>query len=286
MKKILGIVSVYYADTDQLYRNINSYLPFIDHLLIWINTPLAENKQEELRSVFDQEKTEIRTTGRNEGLALPFNAAIAEAKEKEYDYLLTMDQDSYFTEQQFELYKEQFLTFNEKDAGIFSPNINGKLGTEKQYYDLHTAISSGSVFPVSVFDLVGKFDERYFIYMLDIEFCYRIKKKGLAIIGFPQAYMQHEEGYQKNNQLGMKINNYSAQSTYYIIRNTLMTWKLHPEFVTSKEKRYFYQYKIIFRLLKLVFEDEKALKMRAIILGLIHGLTGKSGLYNLKKQIS
>lgn len=279
MDKILGIVSVYHVEEESLVRNINTYLPYIDKLIIWKNSVLDNSFIN--RNITSNYTNEIEFWGNseNQGLALPFNLAAEYAKKNDYEYLLTMDQDSYFNDDMFKKYIQQVKKYRSERTGVFSPNINNRSTNDDECIQARTVISSGAIFPVKVFDQVGLFNERFFVYMIDIEFCFRLTKRHLSINKITNAIMTHQEGYNSQNSIGLKLNNYSAQSTYYIIRNTILTWKLHPSMTTNDDKKGLYKYKIIYRILKLPFEHHPFLKLKAITLGIIHGFSNKGGKY-------
>ena len=281
MSKILGIVSSYYPDIQEFVKNINSYLDYLDLLIIWENTPKHESRIQKILPLINSEKIIVRTTGFNEGLGKPFNEAAKQAKKENFDFLLTMDQDSYFATGEFNKYIKLVESDINKNVAVYSPNRNHIPNSEKDYVEIRTAISSGSIYPVRNFEKIGYFREDFFLYMIDIEYCFRAKRNELIIVCLPAVSLLHKEGYAEKSNFGLSVNNYPAQSTYYIIRNSILTWKLYPEYTTRKDKMYFYKYKVIYRLLKIFFEKQPFLKIKALVLGLLHGITFKTGRFNL-----
>ena len=280
MKKTVGVVSAFYPDIQELAKNINSYLPALNHLIIVENTPADNSEIEQILLLIDSQKVQICKTGKNEGLAKPFNNAVQWAEENDYDFLLTMDQDSYFADGHFENYLDFVKNKKDTSIAIYSPaRTTGEKSPD--VVDVDSAISSGSIYPVSIFQIVGRFREDYFIYMVDIEFCIRVKQKGYRIVSLNAIELNHQEGYAEKSKLGLTINNYSAQSSYYIVRNVLLTWKSYPYNYPCSIRIHFIWYKIIFRTLKIIFETNRISKLKALYLGLIHGIRGKSGEYKL-----
>ena len=98
--KTLGIVIFYYP-TDEVWKNIASYIDLLDKLIIWNNTP---GNQLDLHFPTWEEKIVLMGVGKNLGIGKALNKAILYAKENQYDYLLTMDQDSHFVKKDFKLY--------------------------------------------------------------------------------------------------------------------------------------------------------------------------------------
>jgi len=278
--KILGIITSFYPKINELERNINSFLSEIDQLIIWENTPREASEMDKLEKKLNNKKVEVKTTGNNEYLANPFNDCFKWAKEQGYTHILTMDQDSCFENDHFHQYLKYISSCNDNSIAVFAPNAEN-FNQSQEIIELKGAITSGSVYALNVFDDSQMFNEDFLIYMVDVEYCIRARRKGYKIICFTGIHLIHKMGYAEKSKLGLIINNYSAQSTYYIIRNIILTWKLYPDYMTKKDKRGFYKYKVIYRLAKIIFEPNAILKCKAIFLALIHGHLSKGGRYDL-----
>jgi len=281
MKKIVGVVTLYYPNVAEIVRNIQTYLPQLNKLIIWENTPESGSKIDKIFQLIGSEKVEIRGTGKNEGLAKPFNDVVRLAQNEDYDFLLTMDQDSSFQAGGFEKYLKLIENNIDGTVAVYAPNRGNISDLTKSFVEMRTAISSGAVYPVRLFEKTGLFNEDFFVYMVDIEFCLRVKKHNMKTVCVTSVTMLHQEGYAEKSRLGLSVNNYSAQSTYYIIRNTILTWNLFPKEFTLSDKFLFFKYKLIYRTLKLGFETDRIRKLKAIYLGILHGITRKKGQYNI-----
>jgi hypothetical protein len=66
-----------------------------------------------------------------------------------------------------------------------------------------------------VFEKVGYFDERYFLYLEDMDFCVRAKKEGLGISFMPKAVIWHKNASSSGGS-GSRLQD------YYITRNRLL----------------------------------------------------------------
>ncbi|HCE56594.1 MAG TPA: hypothetical protein DER09_02065 [Prolixibacteraceae bacterium] len=280
MFKICAVVSSYFPDLNELEKNINSYLHWVDRLIIWENTPRKESKIATLIDALNSDKIEFRTTGQNEYLAKPFNICIQWAKENGYTHLLTMDQDSCFENGHFEKYINKIIQVNNDSIAVYAPNTQN-LEIESEILEKDVVITSGAIIPLKVFNIIGTFNEDFLIDRVDTEFCFRTRIRGFKVVCITQVILNHKLGYQKRNGLGLVINNYSAQRTYYIIRNSILLWKLYPDMVEFNEKYAFYKFKVVFRLAKIIFEKDRFRKLEAIFLGLMHGYLSKKGRYDL-----
>ncbi len=108
-------------------------------------------------------------------------------------------------------------------GGIFDKlNVIGKhRGVDEQdhgQYDKaeETDYVSGAAIMVKreVFDSIGFFDDRYFLYYEDSDFCFRAKQKGFKVMFIPDAIVYHENA--KSTGLG------SSLQDYFITRNRML----------------------------------------------------------------
>ena len=65
-----------------------------------------------------------------------------------------------------------------------------------------------------VFEKIGFFDEKYFLYLEDLEFCQRAKKRGIKLVFSPKALVWHK------NAVSTKVG--SPLQDYFITRNRLI----------------------------------------------------------------
>src|SRR5579884_2173402 len=68
-------------------------------------------------------------------------------------------------------------------------------------------------FPLSVVDRIGPMDERYFLYLEDVDWCLRARKHGVPVWYVPEARLWHE--------VSTTVNTLARGSLrYYVYRNT------------------------------------------------------------------
>ena len=76
-------------------------------------------------------------------------------------------------------------------------------------------VSGGCMFvKKSVFDKVGGFDEKFFMYIEDMELCYRIRKEGLKILVTPQVKVTHL-GQGSSNKTFAIVNIFKGLQYFY-----------------------------------------------------------------------
>ncbi len=272
--KLLAIVITYFPNPDDLKRNISRYIDHVDKLIIWENTPEKEAIQYHIELPEHQAKIIYRGSGKNEFIAIPLNRTIAWAKENGYTHLLTMDQDSCFEEGCFEKYILSIRDCTIENVGMWGANPNNMYKTDEALLVVPQCITSGTVYPLSIFDKIGLFREDFAIYVVDIEFGIRARKYGYKTVIATQCLLHHVFGKPTKSKLGLITSNYSPFITYLIIRNTIVTWIEHPDHF--KVRKGFIQYNIIFRLLSVILhEKDKLKKIKAIFLGILDGVQKK-----------
>lgn len=76
-----------------------------------------------------------------------------------------------------------------------------------------------------VFQKIGFFDERYFLYWEDVDFCQRAKGAGYKVFFVPQAKLWHANA--SSSEVGGKLHD------YYMTRNRLLFGMKHASFKTK-----------------------------------------------------
>ena len=94
-------------------------------------------------------------------------------------------------------------------------------------------ISSGCLIPKRAFESAGLFQEEYFVYAVDTEFCRRVLRHGYSIFISEKATLVHREGGGRQADLGifqLRTPDWSASSLYYIFRNVIYDLRTNPVF--------------------------------------------------------
>lgn len=279
----LGIVILYYPD-EEIEENICSYLDIIDTLIVWENTPFPTR-----HNVWNNPRIIPMGIGRNVGIGLPLNEAVKFAMENGFTHLLTMDQDSAFLLGHAKKYRMKVSTDPVLQNIVCVPNY--RVG-DRQWFSLDEAIevvdsfmTSGTLYPVSLFKQVGMFREEFFVDSIDWEFASRIVRHEVLIYALHGVVLRHGAGYQrkKRNFFGRTVfpNEYSAIRSYYMIRNAVIVFREFPD--KQKQHDYFHYWfykRIVFVLL---YESDKFNKLKGLLVGLYHGMKGIVGEQNLFK---
>lgn len=242
MKGVAAAVVLYYPDNQDLLRNIHSYLPQVEAVYAVDNSPEAPVRAatQQLLNQLEGAVLYYLPNERNEGIAAALNKAAAMALEQGKQWLLTMDQDSYFEEQDIRYYLEEAekMVAAHAAVAILAPAVQAVPGSSEVYRKVHSVITSGSLLNLQVWKTVGGFDEKLFIDEVDHEYCYRVQEQGYEVIQLIQVRMHHQLGRKKSGgYLGAIARKnrtiHSPQRVYFMVRNYLYVRKkyrhLFPE---------------------------------------------------------
>lgn len=222
---------------------------------------------------------EIIPMNGNAGIAAALNAALNKASEEGFDYLLTMDDDSYFTGDTLKLYLEKAGELFANDDKVIQVGIhNSGDKDEDKVVNNETPewlITSGSVMDVQKSIAAGGFLEKLFIDEVDREFCYRASDKGYKMKRVLDLTMQHNLGAPIKGKLfgkSFEAMGHSKIRKYYIFRNCTYVMKTYPK--TRKPYRHF----LFATWLKTILvEDDKLNKLKYMRMGRKDARRGKFG---------
>lgn len=276
-KKIAAGIVLYNPDIERLKQNIKAIVHQVDELILVDNYSNNLKLVQNLLKQYGDKKITIVENKENLGIATALNQMLSVAKEKNYEWCLTLDQDSVVPDNIIQVYLN-FLENNinlKNKIGILCPqtedvNKDDVMVTNNSYNYIEKCITSGSLTSVSKWEKVGRFDDSMFIDEVDHDFCYRLRKNSYYIIRINSIVMSHELGNIKyKNIMGLKLKsmNHSAFRKYYIARN--ITYVDMKYYGTVKPKSYLR----LFKQLILVFlvEEEKLNKTHMFIKGYLDG---------------
>lgn len=217
------VVSVAKSD----YQNIE---------IIVVDNNSKDKIEEEIKNIKDvlfiQSNDNLGYTGGN-------NLGIKKALENKADYIFVLNPDTEIEKNAI----SSLVDLAEKvHAGIIGPKIlfgdketiwyaggildlANVLGSHRgvdekdqgQYDDVEETefVTGGAMFVRAVvFDKIGLFDEKYFMYLEDSDLCFRVRKMGFKILYNPKAVVYHENA--KSAGLG------SSLQDYFITRNRML----------------------------------------------------------------
>jgi rhamnosyltransferase len=223
MLKVAGVVILYYPDSEVVER-INSYLNQIDHLFVFDNSEKQKNSwlSERLKQF---NNTTYFADGENRGISVRLNQAAQMAIDEQFDWLLTMDQDSYFSNNNFANFLTCLKNYPEKKhVAVFGVQYLDPTSQSSTCVasTINHLITSGSIMNLHLFPSIGAFDEALFIDQVDSEYCYRSILKGHRIVQFNNVYLQHSLGKQSTH-ISLKSLKKTSRSLHSPLRLYYMT---------------------------------------------------------------
>ena len=225
--KVAGIV-VLYNFNKKVVENIRTYTKYCEIVYAIDNSDKKNNLLEELNKI---ENLEYISLGENKGIAKALNVGIEKAKENGYKWALTMDQDSYFTENLLDKYEKIIKIKNTDKIAIISPTYKydkKKLETFSGYKQVEYIMQSANLINIKIWEEIGKFKEEFFIDVVDYEYCLRCNKKEYKIIQSGEAVLEHSPAITKSKKIlgkELKYGYCSKTRIYYQARNLLWTAK-------------------------------------------------------------
>ncbi|WPO79524.1 glycosyltransferase [Flavobacterium sp. KACC 22761] len=273
--KLAAIVIVYNPNVKSFIFNLEKLRGNVDKIVLYQNS-ILDVETREYCDLYGN--IVVIGDGRNVGIGSALNSGIKFLNEEDFTHVLTLDQDSYFKDDHLKKFINLIYNFKENNIGVFAPNFSNRgellVNNSKEPFEESDAITSGSIFPLGIFDLVGGFNENLFIDTVDQEFCYRIKRDfGLKTIIFPSIELIHELGYPLKIMFGLTTQNYSSFRTYYLVRNHILLWKNYPKFYKKEYKLNLIKNYILYRIVKIILgEIDKSNKIKSIFKGVYHGL--------------
>ena len=181
----------------------------------------------------------------NIGLALALNRGIEWARAQGYGFVLLFDQDS----RPGDLFAEGLRAALDRAEGasetsvaavgprimnpqtmrqtpfkvfdrLFARSNRRFLGLRSEYH-ADFLITSGTLIPMGVIERVGLMKEDYFIDNIDLEWCFRAKSLGYALIGTDAAILYHAIGERSDHPWvkSGRVAQHKPARTYYSSRN-------------------------------------------------------------------
>jgi rhamnosyltransferase len=228
---------------------------------------------------------------KNEGIAKAQNIGIRLSKELGAKYVAFFDQDSCPSSDMLPklLGAIQYLQNNSIPVACVGPNLRDprlnlknspSVDSSKHVFKfkrVQTIISSGSLAPIHVLDLVGEMLDELFIDYVDLEWCWRAISFGLYPYIIENIVMDHNLGDQP----------YSFLNHYYPMRTPLRHYYMTRNATYIYQKKYIlikYRALDFIKLIRKIvfysfFARPRTEHIRMMMLGIYHGLIGKMGRY-------
>jgi len=292
--KIAAIV-VTFQPGEEVGKTVRALLPQVSAVLVIDNGSHPENLKR-LRALCGT--AEVLSLDRNEGIAHAHNVGIARARQLAATHVLLMDQDSLASPDMVSglLATEKRLLDEGLRVGAVGPVYHDhRLAKSWPFFRMsrfgvkahacrgedHVAcdflISSGTLIRTAVVDDVGCMNEGYFLEHVDTEWSLRARYKGYGLYGACHARMDHRLG---DDTVAVpfterRVQLYKPYRHYYLFRNSVLLWRERHAPLAWKLNEI---KRLLVRLLFFpVFVAPRRQRLRYMLLGLWHGLRGRTG---------
>lgn len=276
--KMLGVVTLYNPDIESLAHNMSLYVPWLDELIVWDNSPLEQDNETRLMAMLPNLQHIIlwHGTGQNLCIAPAINHAWQYALDNGYDMLLIMDQDSQWGDFRKHRMDVECL-YAEHPDWTFLPFVEGcdlwdiKSDIQKR----RLFINSGTIIPVNQLTAIGGADEAFPLDALDHDLAVRLQKSGVTIVALTANKLKHSLGtIKKSERFGIMTNDYGRFRTYSIARGHIINLRKHWNWWSKEEKKFIIRNYYINKVIQIVFlEEDKLGRLWNLLKGTMEGLT-------------
>ena len=208
----------------------------------------------------------------NIGIASALNIGCQKAFDENYEWIMTMDQDSSWSKENLEQFLNACKNVPDSEIKSFAPVHRNQLkslvgdlkykfekSSEELFILRKKVMTSGNLINLKAWKMVGGFNEDLFIDEVDHEFCYKLIHNDFKICEFQNIYMIHTLGHVKRTILPRPCK-HSGVRLYYIFRNMLYIKKHFPfEFKEEQYEKYMIV-SVIQKFLEFKFSDLKYIR--------------------------
>ncbi|MGI8554006.1 MAG: glycosyltransferase [Dehalococcoidia bacterium] len=223
----------------------------------------------------------------NLGVAVALNQGIATASEKQFRWVLTLDQDTVVAPNLVANLVAEYSRANTKqNVAVIGSNywMGSSRRTELPFNRVRVetierpyVITAGSLFSLAAVAEVGPFRDRLFIDYVDVEFCFRARSRGFLVLCLVSPFMWQPIGNTVTKSfLGrrMSSSHHSAERRYSMTRNFIVVtrgyWRREPAWVLAELLHWT---RSLIGLILL--EDQRSQKLSRMLSGVRDGLTSR-----------
>lgn len=228
---------------------------------------------------------------KNLGVGIGLNQGLRRARERGFDWAMTLDQDSSPLSnlvaagaRAFDAHPhpERLAAIGATVVGVADQTA----AAAGAYRRMHAVITSGTLHSIRSWERLGGFREDYFIDCVDTEFCLRARALGLEVVQATEPALAHSIGSPSRKwALGrwMIPSNHTPLRRYYMTRNHISIWRLYARsdsrFVVTDMRQSIREW------IGIAFaEKDRPAKAAAILAGFRDGLLGRFGPRRLPKS--
>ena len=219
----LACVVVFYNPTKKNILYLENYKDCVDKIYV------IDNSDDKIIRIKETDKLKYIKLNKNVGIAKALNIGAELAINDGYNWLLTLDQDSWVTgdiiNKMVNYIDDNAQTIN---IGLVSPYHNVHSGEDDRngqaIEEKIEVMTSGNIINLDAYKKIGGFKNWLFIDCVDIEFGMNLNKNHYKVIRLNNIVMEHNLGNLRIHKFfGKKYPcyNHSPLRRYYMVRNTL-----------------------------------------------------------------
>ncbi len=284
-----AVVVTYHSD-DQLFERLSAVASQVDRVFIVDNASSPDEVQALRQGVSAFSSFQLVENSTNLGVAAALNQGVELARAGEFQWLLTLDQDTWVDDELIATYAEVHAQWEagRRPLGMLGANYrhdpSGRLAYIPSPSDgaaiaTEVVITSGSLLSLHAAVDVGGFADAFFIDCVDNEYCLRLRRRGYEVIMTTRPLLRHALGDQRVHRLLWKrpiCTHHSPLRHYYMTRNRLrLVWTYRRE--ERRWARRELKAMAVSILLLVLYERPKIRKLRAVLAGAMDALRGRSG---------
>lgn len=279
MEKICVGIVTFNPEIGRLRENINSIYNQSDLLIIIDNH--SSNVDSIKKTINPLERIVLIENSKNCGIAKGLNQMCNYAKQKGYDWILTLDQDSVCPKNLLLEMKKYIHICN---VGIICPRFKNNISNNKtnksninvnEYDEIDMCITSGSLMRIEAWEKSGKFDDWMFIDCVDYDICMKFKLNNYKVIRINSLILDHHVGegnikYFFNRKI--VLYNHNKVRNYYFVRNYIYIIRKYKNYIKPMRRLAYIFY---WELKKFIFEGKRLDTIKSLFRGIKDGLQCK-----------
>ena len=262
----IGIIVIWFNPDINVVNNLKTYYNKSDYLYI-IDNSAYSNKH--LLGDYDlKDNIKYVELKNNYGIAKALNIGMKLAIQDQCEWVVTMDQDSYWKNDLISIYTNYLNDKRDEKVAILSPQYETERSQVKNkngYKELKRVMQSANMINCNKYIECGEFIEKLFIDCVDYEYCYRVRRKGYKIIQCEEAVLIHSPAITKKKKIlffSLFYGYASEERYYYQVRNALYLFR--------KYKDIYFILIVIYKFLKvIILFDNKNKYINTMINGII-----------------
>jgi GT2 family glycosyltransferase len=114
--------------------------------------------------------------------------------------------------------------------GVLAAAVQGRDQVDRGQFDTMREVDyvfgTAMLIRRSVFERIGLFDERFFLYLEDLDFCLRAQRAGFSLLFVPGAHVWHKVSASTAHNKGMRSYHKAKSTLHFLIKHTALASSL------------------------------------------------------------